>query len=486
VSRPTRRTPNRGNADRNMSACHDFRRAGRLSRRDLLRAGSLGTFGLGLADLMRHRASAGTIASSPSAPGFGQAKRCLILFMWGGPSHIDTWDPKPEAPSEIRGEFAAIDTNVPGIQIGEHFPMLARQVDKLAIVRSMTHDDPAHLSSVHHILTGRHAPQVKSDRDPPSRRDWPHIGSALGKLRPTSAALPPFVTMPWYVSHPAAPGGLAPGQHGGLLGPGYDPFVVTGDPNAADFRVDSLGLPSDVSLDRFDSRRALLETIDSQVARIERRGAAGDYSDYQEQAFAMVASPEARRAFDLSEEKPEVRDRYGRHIHGQCLLLSRRLLESGVPLVQVNWHNEVFPGAVFWDTHAHNFVHLKSRLMPPNDQGFSALLDDLAERGMLEDTLVVWVGEFGRRPQVTTGNAGRDHWPFCYSTVLAGAGVRGGQIYGRSDAQGGFPATDPVAPHDLTATIYHALGIPSETMLVDPQTRPVRITEGQPLTRLFG
>jgi hypothetical protein len=364
---------------------------------------------------------------------------------------------------------------VPGIQISEHFPLLARQAHRYAIIRSMTHDDPAHLSSVHHIMTGRHAPRVKSDADGPSRKDSPHIGSVLAKLGISRQGLPPFVTMPWTVSHPAAPGGTAPGQNAGWLGPGYDPFSVVGDPNAPNFSIAGLGGSAGLPIERLEGRKNLLAQLDAQVSQ-------GAISGLQARAFDLLSSVAAQRAFDLRNEDPKTRDRYGRHIHGQSLLLARRLIEAGVRLVCVNWHQD---GQAFWDTHGNNFNGLKDRLMPPADRGFSALLDDLVDRGMLDETLLVWVGEFGRKPQITAGNAGREHWPGCYSALLAGGGINGGQVYGKSDRLAAYPSGNPVSPSDLNATIYQALGISSETTLPDREGRPVAMTEGKPVNALF-
>jgi hypothetical protein len=458
--------------------CPDFRRT-RLTRRAALRVGSLGLATLTLPDLLRQAEA--RPASSPALPGFGQARACILIFMWGGPSQLDTWDPKPDAPEDIRGEFRAIPTSVPGIAISEHFPQLARQVHRLAIVRSMSHDDPAHLSTAHRVLTGHLAPRPKSDDIGPSPKDWPHLGAIVAKVRPVTGAMPSAVTMPWTVAHPAAPGGQAPGQHAGWLGKAYDPFRVEGDPNAPDFEVAGLGPPPGVDELRLAARRSLLEGL---AAPFDLPGGGPSAWDgYQTRALDAIVSAEARGAFRLEGEDPRTRDRYGRHIHGQCLLMARRLVEAGVRLVTVNWHND---GQNFWDTHGNNFRQLKNRLMPPADRGFSALLDDLDARGLLDETLVVWAGEFGRTPRISRGNAGREHWPRCYSAVLAGAGVRGGMVYGASDRWAAHPARDPVSPEDLGATMLHALGIPPQTELSDPVGRPLRINDGQPLVPLFG
>jgi hypothetical protein len=456
--------------------CQGFRRLG-LTRRGALWAGALSLTGLGLPELYAAQAA---VASSGRGAGFGRARSCILIFQWGGPSQLDTWDPKPDAPAEIRGEFGTIATSVPGVRISEHFPLLAAQTHRLAIVRSMSHDDPAHLSTAHRLLTGHLAPTPYSDAAGPSPRDWPHLGSLVARCHPSEGAIPPAVTMPWVVAHPAAPGGKAPGQHGGWLGKGYDPFRVEGDPNAQGFRVDGLGQPDGVTPERMDGRRSLLEALRDPVA-VESKSARA-WDGFQGRALDALASAEARGAFRIDREDPRVRDRYGRNIHGQCLLLARRLVEAGVKLVTVNWHND---GQNFWDTHGDNFNQLKNRLMPPADRGFAALLEDLDARGLLDETLVVWAGEFGRAPRITKGNAGREHWPRCYSVALAGAGVAGGQVHGASDRWAAYPARDPAGPDDLGATILHALGIDPAGELTDPVGRPLRINNGQPLTQLF-
>jgi hypothetical protein len=447
----------------------------RTTRRELLRVGALGLCGLGLSDLFAHSAARG--ADNRAHGSFGRAKACIFMFMWGGPSQLDTWDPKPDAPDEVRGEFKPIDTRVPGVHISEHFPRLAGLADRYAIIRSMTHDDPAHLSSVHHVLTGRHAPKVNSDADPPSRKDSPHLGSALAYLRPAKSTVPPFVTMPWIVSHPAAPGGMAPGQNAGWLGQLYDPFVVSAEPDAATFQLPGLRPAADVSVARLEGRKTLLAQLD------DLRSLAANCSGLQQRALDLLSSPKLQRAFALEQEPAAVRDRYGRHIHGRCLLLARRLIEAGARLVEVNWHQD---HQAFWDTHGNNFKRLKNQLMPPADQGFSALIEDLEQRGLLDETLLVWVGEFGRRPKITRGNAGREHHPQCYSAVLAGGGIQGGQVYGSSNRLASYPDDKPVSPADLTATIYHALGVAPDLVLRDREGRSVSLTEGSAVTSLFG
>ncbi len=402
--------------------------------------------------------------------------------MWGGPSHLDTWDLKPEAPSEVRGSFQPIDTNVPGVRICQHFPALAKRMDRIALVRSMTHDDPAHLSTAHRVLTGHIAPTPNSDAAGPSAQDWPHLGSLLARLRPRDGTMPIAVTMPWVVAHPAAPGGRAPGQDAGWLGRAFDPVRIEGDPNAPGFQVPGLALPEGFDLKRLESRRNLLSGLGTGGAAALDSGSPAIWNQFQSRAFETLGSSAVRDAFDIDCETPGTRDRYGRNTHGQCLLLARRLVESGVGLVTVNWQND---GQNFWDTHSDNFNHLEKRLMPPADQGFAALLDDLDARGMLDETLVVWVGEFGRTPRISPGNAGREHWPRCYSAALAGGGIGGGQVFGASDHWGAYPTRDPVSPEDLGATILQALGVDPTIEIPDPVGRPMRINQGTPLTRLF-
>ena len=447
-----------------------------VSRRSVLKLGAFGS--LALPSLWASQTSA---AGSPRSSGFGRAKRCVFLFMWGGPSQLDTFDMKPDASSEIRGEFKPISTKTPGLMVCEHFHRLATMSEDFSVVRSLTHDDPAHLSSGHTTVTGHLPPVNKSDAEPPSENDTPHFGSVMSHLRPAELSLPSFVMLPWKVLHPAAPGGVAPGQHGGWLGRQYNPFIVEGDPSSPKWQAPSLALSDDVTLDRLNNRRDLLSSLDrvrssmvspmvDQAAHLEKR------------AFDLLSSGKVRKAFDLTHEPDSVRDRYGRNIHGQCVLLARRMLEHGVPIVNVNWHQD---RRNFWDTHGNNFVRLKRDLIPPADMALTALLTDLKERDMLDDTLVVWVGEFGRNPKINPKNAGREHWPYCYSGLLAGGGIQGGAIFGESDNHAAYPVADAVSPHDFMATVYHALGIPATQQLYDQLQRPHSLYAGDPITTLF-
>lgn len=448
-----------------------------IGRRSLLQAGALGLAGMSWPEILEAR----THSPGFSTDGFGRAKQCILLFMWGGPSQIDTFDPKPNAPAEVRGPFATIPTNVPGIDFSEHFHRTASHADKLCVFRSLTHDDPAHLSSVHTVLTGHLPPVNKSDAVPPSDRDTPHIGCVIGKFRSSPNAVPSCITMPWIVSHPAAPGGQAPGQHSGWLGHNHDPFLITGDPNQPSWKVPGLTLIDGQSPERLGSRQALLYSINQQRRMAEQTGIGEQLTAHQQQAFRLLTSAAVRGAFDLQQESAESRDRYGRHIHGQCVLLARRLIDHGVPFVTVNWHND---GQNFWDTHGDNFRRLERDLIPPSDQALAALLEDLSRSGKLDETLVVWVGEFGRGPKIN-GSSGREHHPRCYSGLMAGGGIRGGQIYGASDRIAEYPAEKPIAPQNLTATMYHALGFEPDTTLYDSQNRPHRLYGANPILGVF-
>ena len=448
-----------------------------LSRRGALCAGAAGAIGIGMPGLLSPRS-----AAAESNRSRGPAKRCIFLFAWGGPSQIDTFDPKPDAPKEIRGLFKPIATRTPGILVSEHFRQVAQHSDKLAIVRSLTHDDPAHLSSAHLTLTGHFAPNIKSDAAPPSDRDTPHIGSVLSHLRGAPESLPPFVTIPWIVAHSAAPGGRAPGQSGGWLGRAHDPFVVAGDPSRPDWKIDALELQGGVSLDRLKNRNALLDSLEKQRWKAAPSGAAPGFGWQRQDAVELLTSPTVRKAFDLNREKAADRDRYGRNIHGQSVLLARRLIEHGVPLVSVNWHDD---RRNYWDTHGNNFNRLKDDLIPPTDRAIGALLTDLEQSGLLSETLVVWVGEFGRSP-VVNGSAGREHHPFCYCGFLAGGPIQGGQTYGKSDARAHYPISQPVHPLDFASTVLDALGVDEETTITDRLNQPVRVHGGKPITDLFG
>lgn len=471
-----------------MNFCCDNFRQSYPHRRDFLHAGAMTLSGLGLTGLLSGRAAA---AGSRAGRSFGRARSCILLFMSGGPSHIDTWDPKPDLPAEYRGEFRPIPTTVPGLQIGEHFPRLANLAGRYAVVRSLTHNDNNHNSGPHPMLTGRPSPKPGRNNGP---GEWPTYGAVLARLGRGRVGLPPFVRL-----RPSIPNGpenlplTSQGTGAGWLGHTCAPFSLDGDLLQAKYKADNFVLRPEVSPARLEDRRRLLRGISRQAEHLEQTlaGRAGDA--LAEQAYRLLASTEARRAFDVSQEPDRVRERYGRNLHGHCVLMARRLVEAGVPLVTVFYQNDLVGGedSTAWDTHGGNFPLLKNLLMPVADRALSALLEDLHERGLLDETLIVWVGEFGRAPKIskpgagTTKNLGRDHWARCFSGVLAGGGIRGGQVYGASDRIGSDPKDRPVTPADLAATIYHCLGVEPHTMIADSLGRPQAICEGKPLAGLL-
>jgi hypothetical protein len=451
-----------------------------LGRREFLRVGSLPLLGLGLPELLRARSR-----SSPNRR--GRAKACIVLFMWGGPAQQDTWDMKPAAPAEYRGEFKPIATNVPGIQICEHLPRLARHADKLALLRAMTHDDVNHTTSTHYLLTGRGLPRQGATLS----EDWPGYGAVLSRLGRGKGLLPPFVSM-----MPKVPNGAprfveeSHGQGAGWLGPMYDPLRIDSDASKPDYSVGELSLSAEVPAGRTRRRQELLGKLDVQRRRLAQRMEVAAAGSHQDRAFSILSAREAVNAFDLTREPMSVRERYGMNIHGQAVLQARRLVEAGVPLVTVFWQNDGITNvSVYWDTHSRNFIDLKTRLCPATDQAFTALLEDLEARGMLDDTLIVWTGEMGRTPRVGqsvpggagAGRDGRDHWAKVFTSVLAGGGIKGGTVHGASDRYAAYPAMNPTSPADLAATVYHCLGVDLHTMIHDRLNRPMSLCEGEPI-----
>ncbi|GIW95531.1 MAG: hypothetical protein KatS3mg110_3572 [Pirellulaceae bacterium] len=408
-----------------------------------------------------------------------KARSVIMIFNCGAPSHLDLWDMKPDAPDNVRGEFRPIATNVPGIFISELMPRLAKLADKYAIVRSVHHGHSAHNAGMYWSIVGRPY-RVDSTLINPSRNDFPSLGTLVGWLARRDGyqgALPPYVITP--APHCDSTAYITPGQFGGCLGAQHDPFVVNSDPNAADFRVPNLTLVQGLSEERLATRRKLLGQMDRKVAMMDPQ-AVLDLEINNEKAFRLVTARDMARAFDLSEEPDQVRERFGRHTWGQSHLLARRLVEAGVRFVAT-----VNGQSIVWDTHEDNFRRLKSRLVPPMEQAFAALLEDLDQRGLLETTLVLWIGDFGRTP-VINAKAGRDHWPQCYSVVLAGGGIRGGQVIGESDRTGAVPKSYPVTPADIHATIFTALGYdPHAITYTSPTGAPARLSDGQVIRELL-
>ena len=446
-----------------------------LTRREWLRVGGLSALGLSLMDLLATRGQA--------APGlgsaFGRAKSCIVLFHLGGPPQHETWDPKDDAPVEIRGELKSIASNVPGIRVGELMPRTARLLDRICVLRAVSTGDNAHSSSGYWMLTGvPHQPMNSENAKPGAPNDWPCTAAIVNRLRPARGGLPAAIALP----EPIWNTGMIfwPGQDAGFLGRAADPWMVRCDPSLPGFSIPGLSLADEVSANRLKGRLSLLEHVNRRLDAAERGEAVARFDHRSRQAFDLLRAGAARRAFDLEREPATMRDRYGRNRWGQSVLLARRLIEAGVSLVQVNWTR--MPGdtddSPAWDTHNKNAQRLKNNLMPPMDLAYSALLEDLETRGLLDETLIVWMGEFGRSPKINPGG-GRDHWGRVFSVALAGGGIQGGRVLGASDKTGGLPRDGRVEPQDLTATVFHCLGHSPEAMIRDTLGRPMAISRGE-------
>jgi hypothetical protein len=401
--------------------------------------------------------------------------------MWGGPSQHETFDLKPDAPDGIRGAFRPVATKVPGIRICEHLPRLAGMADRYAILRSVTHTGVNHGTSAYHMLTG-HIHATPGTLRHPTPNDFPSVGCAVSRFGRQPRDMPAYVALP-SVLHDGD-GGEVPGQRSGILGQRAAPFLVKGDPTRPDFSIKTLMLPPDLDTHRFRGRVDLQSALDRQGERIARLPAARAMDSHYERAFRLLQSPAAQRAFNLASEPARVRERYGHHHFGQSCLLARRLVEADVPLVTVYWNAPHIDDLQHWDTHKNSFERLQKHLLPHFDRAMMALLDDLHSRGLLEETLVVWMGEFGRTPRLNK-QAGRDHWGFCQSVLMAGGGVCGGQVFGSSDAHAAYAAETPMSPDDLAATVFHCLGIPLDQEMRDTQNRPLALCTGKPVLNLF-
>ena len=451
-----------------------------VNRREMMRVGGLGAFGLSMPSLQAAHAAT---SEQPSlgADGFGRAKRCIVLFLLGGPPQHETWDPKPNAPAEVRGDLQPISSAMPGLAVGELMPRVAKLTDRIAVLRAVSTYDNAHSASGYWVLTGRpHTPKGVENGPLGRPNDWPCMGAVVRHLRGDQGNLPGSVRLPEEIWNTGRI--LWNGQDAGWLGNAADPWLLTCDPNKPDFKVPDLSLPEDIPGLRFDRRRSLFELVNRHLDGVERDRRVERWNNLRHKTFELLRSPDARKAFAIDEESDEMRERYGRNRFGQSVLLARRLVESGVSLVQVNWTRWEDDQAVApaWDTHAKNTERLKNALMPPMDLAYSALLEDLEQRGMLEDTLVVWIGEFGRTPKINA-RGGRDHWGPVFSAALAGGGVKGGVVHGSSDAKGAYPASGRVEPQDITATIFHCLGYRPGTEIHDSLGRPTVISNGQPI-----
>lgn len=468
-----------------------------VSRREFLRVGGLAVGGLSLPQLLAHsRDSRPALATT-------KAKSCLLIFMDGGPSHLEMWDLKPDAPIEVRGEFKPIKSSVPGMTVGELLPLTSREMHHFAQVRSVQHGVNDHNAGSFYMLTGKHPANGSKLIQTDSATTFPPVGAVAAKLHPAEKALPSYVLLPEYQWNNGVDIG---GQKGGFLGAKCDPFV-SGDPSLPNFAVPGLELLPDVPLDRLVKRDDLRQALDTAIAKRGTLPGAERLDGFQRKAVEVVTSPDTRNAFDLSQEPWKVRERYGTdpgsdrtiearkfgglpHI-GQTFLLARRLIEAGVRLVTVMTGRRIDQA---WDTHRDHFGLMKRSLCPPFDRAFSALISDMHTRGLLDETLVVVMGEFGRTPKIgyVTSNAGavknngRDHWPYCYTVLFAGAGVPGGAVYGSSDRTAAYPRENPVGPEDIAATIYTALGIDPATEIHDATNKPYTLCTGKAIQAIVG
>lgn len=462
---------------------HDAAR--RLTRRHWIGASSLGLGALGVSGT---RAIAATETSATSSLGggaaFGKAKSVILFWLNGGPAQQESWDPKPNAPLEVRGPFQPIASKTAGLNVCELMPRTALLTDKIAVLRAMYTGDNAHSSSGYAMLTGMsHVPLNAESVTPKPPNLWPSADSIVRMLRPPKNGLPSSIVLPEHVWND---GNFPwPGQDAGFLGRKHDPWLVNCDPNEAQFKIPDLAFPDDVNTSRFTTRRDLLDYLNDRTRSSSVAGPVQRYAEESDHALGLLGGSAARQAFDLSKESDSTRERYGRSRYAQSVLLARRLVEAGTSIVRINWTRiKELPNQGGWDTHASHSQSCKDFLMPMMDQAYSALLEDLSQRGLLDQTLVVWLGEFGRTPRFNA-NGGRDHWGNVFSIALAGAGVRGGVVHGSSDRDAAYPVEGRVEPQDLMATIFHCLGYHAETQMRDTVGRPLPISRGEVVQAIF-
>jgi len=461
-----------------------------FNRREALKLATGGYLGLNLGGLLG--AQSAQAAESNGILGEAKIRSCIVLFYYGGPSHLDTFDMKPDAPQEVRGEFKPISTSVPGIQVSEHLPHTAKVMHHVAVVRSMHHTNRLHDSASTETLTGRQSPQGDREEFAPIPQFYPCHGSTISYMRRDQQFEVPHAALPW-VFHNVVD---TPCQGGGFLGSAYDPFRIDGNPAKVNYSAEMFARPSDLSIQRLEQRKSLAQRLASDPA-LDRLPQSQQLKALYTKAIELMQSEAVARALRIEEEPQKVRERYGmypdkapagkRRVHGhqlrgQNVLLARRLVEAGVPFVNVYDYRQQGQN---WDSHNQNFVEHKDRLLPAADKAYAALIEDLDERGLLESTLVVALGEFGRTPKINK-NAGRDHWPDCYSITLAGGGIRGGTVFGASDQLGAYPALDPVTPADLAATIFWRFGLNPRAEVHDQAGRPHRLADGKPIKQIFG
>jgi hypothetical protein len=462
----------------------------------LLRVGGAGLLGVTLSRLLSVESTARAAETAHATAGFGTAKNFIFIFLQGGPSHLDIWDPKPDAPDNIRGQFHPIPTKVPGVHVSEVMPRLAKILDKTTLIRSVSYTPAGlfnHTAAIYQMMTGYTPDKVSpsGQLEPPNRNDYPCIGSQVSRIQPPLTPMLPFVMLPRPLQESNV---IGKGGSAGFLGAAADPYYLFQDP-AQQMNISDLALRQGITAARMSRRATLLEKVNAQMPEIEKAVADQALDDYDKKALELVISGRARRAFDLNEESQKTRENYGMHTFGQSVLLARRLIEAGTRVVQINWPAVANgnPTVDAWDTHAANFGPLKELHCPKLDSALPALIEDLDQRGMLDDTVVLAIGEFGRSPKLgvsTSGNSngpdGRDHWPYCYTGLMAGGPIARGAVYGKSDATGSSPAEDPVHPTQLLATVYHAMGIDPHTMVNNHLGQPRELVQAEPVTKLFG
>ncbi|MFO0799115.1 MAG: DUF1501 domain-containing protein [Gemmataceae bacterium] len=446
-----------------------------LDRRELLRAGGLALGGLALPALSR---------AAPARGGsFGKAKNCIVLYLSGGPAQLDTFDPKPDAPDDIRGEFGTIQTRLPGVRFSELLPLAAQWTHKTAVVRTLCHDHNDHGRGSYWMFTGYPYLGSVPDVNNMSRQDMPPVGAVVAKLAPGNGPLPAWAVVPHRMD---VAGGRRAGQFAGSLGPRYDPLLTGGNPNDDGYRLENLPLVANEEPGALRRRLSLVDQLNAEAGALNSHAMSGTIRDGQAKAVEVLSSDAVRRAVDLSAVPTAERERYGRNLFGQSVLLGSRLLGAGVRLVQCNWQRVQGINGFAWDTHWNNFTAHKDDLVPPFDRAFHALMTDLDRTGKLDETLVVVAAEFGRTPRITRSNAGREHHPDCFSVVFAGGGVKGGQVVGASDRIAARPATQPITPADFTATIYHLLGVDPGGEAHDQGGRPFVLSHGTPIREVVG
>jgi len=449
-----------------------------MSRRSVLSIGGSGFLGLSLHHWLQ--------AAAPTQMPRPKARSVIFLYQFGGPSHLETFDMKPNAPSGIRGQFQPIASAAPGVSVCELLPETAKVMDKVTLLRSVHHNMKSHNPAAYYALTG-HAPPLDDIRLRDSLELFPAYGSVVDRLAPASGGVPTFVSYP----HVMRDGAITPGQHASFLGKRYDPLLVTQDPNAADFRLPELTLPANLHPDRLQNRRALQQLVERQTRLLDFSAKAQGLSAYYERALTMLNSQKIRAAFQLTDEPERIRREYGRTTYGQSCLLARRLVQAGVKFVNVYFSKSIGGQSTEqggWDTHGFNntrmFPIMKAYHLPRTDQTLPVFLNDLERTGLLDETLVVWMGEFGRTPKIND-NISRDHWPNCYTVLLAGGGIHRGYVHGASDKNGAYPDHDPVRPDDLAATMFHQLGIPHDIEVRDQLNRPLPIAAGRPIRAIL-